>query len=105
MAILVTRLLTGEEILGETETIRDADLGVNNVQIENPTLISAMRNQQTGNVDVLMAPFNPLSSDKTVVINREHILCQYAPVTEVIKKYSSMFSGIILPSNSGIQTL
>lgn len=106
MTILVTRLLTGEEILGDTDTIRDNDLGVDNVQIENPTLINAMRNQQTGNVDVLMAPFNPLSSEKTVVINRQHVLCQYAPVTEVVNKYNSMFgSGIILPNNSGIQTV
>lgn len=106
MSILVTRLLTGEEILGETSTIADSDLGVNQVQIENPTLINAMRNPNTGNVDVLMAPFNPLSSDKIVLINKEHILCQYTPVTEVVNKYNSMFgSGIILPNNGGIQTL
>jgi hypothetical protein len=106
MTILVTRLLTGEEILGDTSTIRDNDLGVDNVQIENPTIISAMRNPQTGNVDVLMAPFNPLSSDKTVVLGRHHVLCQYSPVTEVVNKYNSMFgSGIILPNSGGIQTL
>jgi hypothetical protein len=105
MSILITRLLTGEEILGDTQNVADSDLNINQVQIENPTLVSAMRNPQTGNVDVLMAPFNPLSNDKTVHINREHVLCQYAPVTEVVNKYNSMFgSGIILP-NSGIQTV
>lgn len=102
----MTRLLTGEEILGDTDSIRDADLGVDNVQIENPTLINAMRNPQTGNVDVLMAPFNPLSSEKTVIIPRHHVLCQYSPVTEVVNKYNSMFgSGIILPNSGGIQTV
>lgn len=106
MTILVTRLLTGEEILGDTSTIRDNDLGVDNVQIENPTLISAMRNPQTGNVDVLMAPFNPLSSEKVVVLNKTHVLCQYEPVGEVINKYNTMFgSGLILPTNGGIQTI
>lgn len=105
MAILVTRLLTGEEILGETDTLID-DLSVDKVQIENPTLISAMRNPQTGNVDVLMAPFNPLSSEKAVVLNKSHVLCQYEPVGEVINKYNTMFgSGLILPTNSGIQTI
>lgn len=106
MSILITRLLTGEEILGETETITDSDLNINQVQIENPTIISAMRNPQTGNVDVLMAPFNPLSSEKIVCINRDHVLCQYEPVTEVVNKYNTMFgSGIILPNNGGIQTV
>lgn len=106
MTILVTRLLTGEEILGETQTIRDNDLGIDAVQIENPTLISAVRNPQTGNVDVLMAPFNPLSSEKTVMLGRHHVLCQYSPVSEVIDKYNSMFgSRIILPNSGGIQTL
>ena len=106
MAIQVTRLLTGEEILGETVNIVDSDLGVDRVQIENPTLISAMRNPQTGNVDVLMAPFNPLSSEKTVTINNQHVLCQYSPVTEVVNKYNTMFgSGLILPNSGGIQTV
>jgi len=104
MSILITRLLTGEEILGETQTITDSDLNINQVQIENPTVISAMRNPQTGNVDVLMAPFNPLSSDKAVHINREHILCQYAPVAEVVTKYNTMFGSRLILPNSGIQT-
>ena len=104
MSILITRLLTGDEILGETQTITDSDLNINQVQIENPTVINAMRNPQTGNVDVLMAPFNPLSSDKTVQINREHILCQYAPVAEVVTKYNTMFGSRLILPNSGIQT-
>lgn len=105
MSILITRLLTGEEILGVTDIVTD-DTGRTSVQIENPTVISAMRNPQTGNVDVLMAPFNPLSSDKTVLITRDHVLCQYEPVTEVINKYNTMFgSGIILPNSGGIQTV
>ena len=101
MATMITRLLTGEEILGDVSVLDD-----DSVRIDNPTLIAAMRNQQTGNVDVHMAPFIPLSSQTHVVIRMNNVLCQYEPVVEVINKYNTMFgSGLILPTNSGIQTV
>lgn len=101
MAITVTRLFTGEELLGEV-TVVDSD----SIRIDNPTLIAAMRNPQTGNVDVHMAPFTPLSSQTYVVIKARNVLCHYDPVVEVVNKYNTMFgSGIILPTNTGIQSV
>lgn len=101
MSIMITRLLTGEEVLGDMTQV-DSE----SVRIDNPTLIAAMRNQQTGNVDVHMAPFIPLSSQTHVMLRLENILCQYEPVVEVVNKYNRMFgSGIILPTNTGLQTV
>jgi hypothetical protein len=101
MAITITRLLTGEEILGEVTVIDEST-----VRVDNPTLVGASRNPQTGNIDVHMAPFNPLSAQTHVSLRVENILCQYEPVKEVINKYNSIFgSGIILPTNSGIQSV
>ena len=100
MNIMITRLITGEEILGEVESSSDAE----NCNITNPTQVSAMPNPQTGNVDVHMGPFAPLSAQKTITLSRRNVLCQYEPVVDIKNKYSSMFSGIILPKNSGIIT-
>ena len=101
MSITVTRLFTGEELLGEVTVVDSTS-----IRIDNPTLIAAMRNPQTGNVDVHMAPFIPLSSQTHVTIKTQNILCQYEPVVEVVNKYNTMFgSGIILPTNTGIQSV
>ena len=101
MTILVTRLLTGEEILGDVDVV-DSDT----VRIENPTQIAAAPNQQTGSVDVHMAPFAPLAADKYLVIRVNNILCQYEPIREIVNKYNKLFgSGLILPTNTGISTV
>ena len=101
MAIMITRLLTGEEILGDVTTVDEST-----VRVDNPTLVGASRNPQTGNVDVHMAPFMPLSSQTHVLFRAENILCQYEPVAEVVNKYNTLFgSRIIIPTNSGIQSV
>lgn len=102
MTVLITRLLTGEEILGES-TVNSTD---GTIKIENPTQIAAARNPSNGNVDVHMAPFAALAASKHIEIRAQHVLCQYEPVVEVINKYNKMFgSGIIIPTNSGVQTI
>lgn len=102
MTVLITRLLTGEEILGEVVDGTDPHV----TRVKNPTLIAASPNPKSGNVDIHMAPYTPLSENKFIELRTSLILCQYAPVTEVVNKYNSMFgSGIILPTNSGIQTV
>lgn len=101
MSIMITRLLTGEEILGDVAVVDDST-----IRVDNPTLVGATRNPQTGNIDVHMAPFMPLSSQTHVLLRVENVLCQYEPVTEVVNKYNTLFgSGIILPTNSGIQSV
>jgi hypothetical protein len=98
MSVLITRLITGQEILGEV-TIKDDSF----CSITNPTEIAASRNQSTGNVDIHMGPFTPLASEKTITISLKNVLCQYEPVVEIINKYNKMFgSGIIIPENTGI---
>lgn len=102
MNILITRLFTGEEILGEVVV----DATTDNVQIKNPTQIAAAPNPKTDKVDIHMAPFVPLSQDKSITIAAKNVLFQYTPVTEIVNKYNTMFgSGIILPKNAGIATL
>ena len=101
MATLITRLITGEEILGEVESLTN-----NECKILNPTQIAVAPNPKTGNVDVHMAPFAPLAADKHIVVNLNAVLCQYSPVTEVLNKYNTMFgSGLIIPNSGELATL
>lgn len=101
MTILITRLLTGEEILGDVESTTEVD----KCKITNPTQIGAMPNPKTGNIDIHMGPFVPLSSQKHITISTKNILCQYEPVVDILNKYNSMFgSGLILPKTPGLTT-
>ena len=94
MNIFITRLLTGEEILGEVE-----NNGEKFCTIKNPTSISAMNNPKTNKVDIHMSPWAPLCASKSVDICVGSISCQYVPINEIINKYNSMFgSGIIVPN-------
>lgn len=102
MSVMITRLLTGEEILGVVSSHEDAGHFV----IENPTTIGVMNNPQTNRLDIHMAPFLPLAAKKSVVVNMQNVVCQYEPVVEVINKFNSVFgSGIILPKGSGLATI
>ena len=94
MAIMIVRFVAGEEILGDVEQVNDTT-----IKITNPTQINAMQNPQTGNMDVHMAPFAPLSSSRFVEISLTHVVCQYEPVVDVINKYNKVFgSRIVLPT-------
>lgn len=94
---MVTRLITGEEILGEITSESNYTYTI----IKNPTIVSAGRNPSTGNIDIHMGPWLPLSSEKSIKIASTVIICQYPPVTELINKYNTLFgSGIIVPNTS-----
>lgn len=98
MSILITRLLTGEEILGDVESINETSC-----KISNPTHIEAAHNPKTSNIDVHMAPFAPLCLEKHIVVNLSVVVCQYAPVVEVLNKYNALFgSRLIVPTAGGI---
>jgi hypothetical protein len=102
MSVLITRLITGEEILGDVTP----DSGINDlVNITNPVHIAAVSNPNTKSVDIHMAPFIPLSSQKTITVSLRNVLCQYEPVVEILNKYNTTFgSGIIIPNSTGLTT-
>ena len=97
MAVKIVRFIAGEELLGDVEQVDE-----NTVRITNPTLISAMQNPKSGNMDVHMAPFAPLSASKSVEFSVTHVLCQYEPVVDIINKYNNVFGSRIVLPNSGL---
>lgn len=95
MAVRIIRLLTGEEILGDVVEADSSGF----VRVNNPTQINAMPNPKTGNMDIHMAPFLPLSKEKYIDLVANHVLCQYEPVKDIANKHIQMYSGIILPGD------
>lgn len=92
--VLVIRLFTGEEILGDVN-LSHSDT---HVLVKHPTRLQAGPNPHTGQVDVHMAPLLTLAQEKEVPIAKSAIAFHYTPVVEIRNKFSTLFgSGIVVP--------
>ena len=94
--ILIFKLITGEEVLGEVESSSDTEF-----VIQNPVGIAVVRGQD-GRPNVGFAPF-PLHAeqvkDSTVIIAKKHVVYSYVPAKDFIDNYNQIFgSGIVLPN-------
>ena len=94
--ILILKLITGEEVLGEVESSSDTEF-----VIQNPVGIAVVRGQD-GRPNVGFAPF-PLHAeqvkDSTVIIAKKHVVYSYVPAKDFIDNYNQIFgSGIVLPN-------
>jgi len=94
--ILIFKLITGEEVLGEVESSSDTEF-----VILNPVGIAVVRGQD-GRPNVGFAPF-PLHAeqvkDSTVIIAKKHVVYSYVPAKDFIDNYNQIFgSGIVLPN-------
>ena len=96
--ILIFKLTTGEEVLGEM--VNDT-LGDFYYSIKNPVAVAVVRGKD-GQPNVGFAPF-PLHAeqkkDSSIDIPREHVVYSYTPAEDFINNYNQIFgSGIVLPS-------
>lgn len=93
--ILVVRLISGEEILGDVELNHSET----HVKIKHPTRVAAGPNPNTGQVDVHMVPLLTLAQEKEVTLSKSAIVFTYTPVVEIRNKFSTLFgSGIVVPT-------
>jgi hypothetical protein len=93
--VKILRLVTGEELLGEV-----LDLN-NTIQIKNPVRIVVMPNKidpKTPNVG--FAPWADFSDDKTVTLDKSHIIAIMSPIKEFVNQYNSMFGGLVVPTSN-----
>ena len=96
LGILILKLITGEEVLGEIESSSDTEF-----VILNPVGIAVVRGPN-GQPNVGFAPF-PLHAepmkDSTVIIAKKHVVYSYVPAKDFIDNYNQIFgSGIVLPN-------
>lgn len=95
MLIIVLKLITGEEVLGEV-------LAQNETEwiLENPVGIAVVRGKD-GQPNVGFAPFPIHATQKegsVVALSKKHVIYSYVPAEDFITNYNQIFgSGIVLP--------
>jgi len=97
--LLLLRLSTGEEIMGDVTSNNGKVLTV-----KNPVRIVVVPSKtEPNNPSVAFAPFMQWSDDKELTFNSNHVIVTASPITEFVNQYNGMFGGIVVPK-SGIIT-
>ena len=96
MTIIVLKLITHEEVLGEVATETPTTF-----TIRNPVAIAVVRGQD-GTPNVGFAPFPTHANhgkNSTIDIDKKNVVYYYIPADDFIENYNQIFgSGIILPN-------
>jgi hypothetical protein len=102
MNILLCKLVTGEDVLGEVETVTE-----NQIVLKNPVKVALVRDKN-GEPNVGFVPFPqfaPESKDSKIDFMHQHVVYYYTPAEDFCKNYEQMFGlGIILPGEKKIIT-
>jgi hypothetical protein len=96
MSVKILKLITGEELLAKV-----LPSSTNVIKMENPVRIVVMPNKldpKTPNVG--FAPWAEFSDDKIFEIDKSHVLAIITPISQFTTQYSSMFSGLVLPTSN-----
>lgn len=97
--LLLVRLSTGEEIMGEVTTNNSKVLTV-----KNPVRVVVVPSKtDPNNPSVAFAPFIQWTDDKELTLNANHVITTATPITEFANQYNGMFGGIVVPK-SGLIT-
>lgn len=91
MAVMIVRLINGEEIIGDCTVIE------NGIEVKEPAMIHYGMNPQTGKVNVGFMPYAQLLKDNKIQLKADHIIYTGEPVQEAYNQYNTMFgSGIVV---------
>jgi hypothetical protein len=95
MVIIVLKLITGEEVLGEVQAQSETEW-----ILENPVGIAVVRGKD-GQPNVGFAPFPihaPQKTGSVIALAKKHVIYSYVPAEDFITNYNQIFgSGIVLP--------
>jgi hypothetical protein len=102
MDIILCKLVTGEDVIGEVVTANDR-----NIVLKNPVRVAMMRDKN-GEPNVGFAQFPQFAEEKkdsTVDFLHHHVVYYYVPAEDFRKNYEQMFGlGLILPGEKKIIT-
>lgn len=106
MEIIVLKLVTGEEVLGEVLDEKEFS-SENCIRLRNPVGIAVVRGPD-GGPNVGFAPF-PLHAEQktgsTIDIIRSNVVYSYEPAEDFKTNYDQLFgSGIVLPPTKKLIT-
>jgi hypothetical protein len=95
--VKLLKLITGEEVLAEVSDSIVSD----KILIKNAVRVVVMPNKldpKTPNVG--FAPWADFSDDKTVTLDKSHIIAIMSPIKEFVNQYNSMFGGLVVPTSN-----
>jgi hypothetical protein len=95
--VKILKLITGEEVLAEVSDSIASD----KILIKNAVRVVVMPNKldpKTPNVG--FAPWADFSDDKTVTLDKSHIIAIMTPIKEFVNQYNSMFGGLVVPTSN-----
>jgi len=82
MAVQILKLITGEDIVGETTSVKS---GVN---VQNPLKLAIVPNpEKTGSFRLSVEPWAPYCKDGEVLILKGSILAQFTPDDTIMAEY------------------
>lgn len=97
--ILITKLISGEELISDTELVKCDDMPV--CMLIKPIQLFTVPSDN--GISIQMLPWMSQAKDHTIPIGLDMILTQVEPATDIYNKYNSMFgSGIQVASSSVI---
>ena len=102
MNVLVLKLITNEEVLGEIESQSETEF-----VLINPVGVAIVRGKD-GQPNVGFSPF-PLHAEQktgaTIAFAKKHVVYSYVPAEDFIKNYNQIFgTGLIVPPTPKIIT-
>jgi hypothetical protein len=102
MEVLVLKLITNEEVLGEIESQSETE-----IVLVNPVGVAIVRGKD-GQPNVGFSPF-PLHAEQktgtTIAFAKKHVVYSYVPQEDFVKNYDQIFgTGLIVPSTPKIIT-
>lgn len=95
MEIIVLKLITGEDVLGEVEAQSETEF-----VLENPVGIAVVRGRD-GQPNVGFAPFPlhaPQEKGAKITIAKKNVVYHYVPAEDFVDNYKQVFgAGIVVP--------
>jgi hypothetical protein len=102
MKIIICKLLTGEDVLGE-DVSDEAEF----IKLKNPVGVAVVRGKDgTPNVGFAPFPLHAESKSGTVIaFSRQNVVYYYEPAEDFRANYEQLFgTGIVLPKKQSIIT-
>lgn len=88
------KLISGEELLAEVISESKED-----IKIKNPIRVVVVPSKTDPRTpQVGFAPWAEFSEEKSLTLNKFHVITQMTPIKEFVNQYNSMFGGILAPS-------
>ena len=94
MPVMVTRLINGDDVIGETDGV-----GLDHYRIKNPVRLQMIQQSPNSQPQVAMVPWCELTADKEVIIRKDLVVTQMKPLKAIEDQHKKAFGGILTPTS------